>query len=81
MLLSTIPVFLVGTASYSSSRRTVVDKITNYSLENLMQSASNLRAQIQKYEDFSVQLQVNLRHQHEIKDYIINHAPSAKENI
>ncbi|HHT49558.1 MAG TPA: methyl-accepting chemotaxis protein [Firmicutes bacterium] len=40
-----------------------------------------MRAQIQKYEDFSVQLQVNLRHQHEIKDYIINHAPSAKENI
>ena len=81
LLLSIIPVALVGFATYFSARETIVDKITNYSIENLIQAASSLRTQILKYEDLSVQLQVNLQNQYDIKDYITYQSQPAKENI
>lgn len=81
LVLSTIPVFLVGTGSYLRSRQAISSKIADYSLENLIHSASSLHTQIQKYEDFAVQLQVNPQNQREIKDYIIERSPAAKEKI
>jgi len=81
LLLAIIPVFLVGTGSYVRSQQTIIDKITDYSIENLIHSASSLQTLIQKYEDLAIQLQVNLQNQIDIRDYMVYQTPAAKENI
>lgn len=81
LLFSTVPVFMVGTGSYLKSRQAVIDKSTNYSLENLLQSAAHLEKQIEKYQDLGFQLQFNLQNHMEIKDYIVNRSPAARESI
>ncbi len=82
LLLSIVPVLLLGPITYQYAKNTITNKITKYSLQSLVQASIPLDLLIQKYEDLSVQLQVDLGYQALIKDYFNNGTVlSADESI
>ena len=69
LLLSIIPVVLLGTIAYQYAKNTMTNKITEYSLQSLVQASIPIDLTIQKYEDLSVQLLIDLEYQTLLKDY------------
>lgn len=59
LLLSLIPIIIVGMISYSSSARAITGKIIQYSQENIIQCKMNLETKQKSYEDISFQLIAN----------------------
>lgn len=59
LLISLIPIIIVGMISYSSSVRAINGKITQYSQENIIQCKLNLKTKQKNYEDISFQLIAN----------------------
>lgn len=53
LLLSLIPIIIVGMISYSSSARAITGKIIQYSQENIIQCKMNLETKQKSYEDIS----------------------------
>ncbi len=81
LILSIIPILVVGLISYHSSERTITNKITKYSLESLIQATTTLDLKMQKYENLSVQLQINNENQTAINDFIKTSSDKSKEMI
>lgn len=81
LLLSIVPVLLLGSIAYQYAKNTITNKITQYSLESLVQASTPLDLLIQKYEDLSVQLQVDLETQTTIKDYFNNGSELSADQI
>jgi methyl-accepting chemotaxis protein len=81
LLLSIIPITFVGLFSFYSSKKTITNKITKYSLESLVQAATTLELQVQKYEDLSLHLQVNFDNITAIKDFINNGSKASAEKL
>lgn len=59
LLISLIPITIVGMISFSSSAKAITGKITQYSRENIIQCKMNLETKQQSYEDISFQLIAN----------------------
>jgi methyl-accepting chemotaxis protein len=56
LLVSIIPIFLMGFLSYKISVNAISKKTTHYSVAGLMQTAQNLELVLKKYQNFTVQL-------------------------
>lgn len=69
LLLSIIPVLLLGPIAYQAAGKTIHSKITQYALQSLIQASIPLDLLFQKYEDLSVQLLIDLEDQTRIKEY------------
>lgn len=78
LILSILTTVSVGTVSYFIARRTVTNKIIEYSLQSLVQAGTTLDLQLQKYEDLRVLLQVDLNLQKRIKDFFDNNSTEAR---
>lgn len=59
LLISLIPITIVGLISYRSSVEAITGKITQYSQENVIQCKMNLETKQKSYEDISFQLIAN----------------------
>jgi len=81
LIISILPTVVVGLTSYLTSRQTITNKITEYSLQSLIQAGTTLELQLQKYEDLSVQLQVDLEYQNNIKDFLTSGSLTARNNL
>ena len=79
LLLSIIPVVLLGSIAYQYAKNTITNKITQYSLQSLVQASIPIDLTIQKYEDLSVQLLIDLEYQTLIKDYFLEQSPDSAE--
>ena len=78
LILSILTTVSVGAISYFTSRRTIANKISEYSLQSLVQAGTSLDLQLQKFEDLGIQLQVDLELQNRIKDFLNNGSPTAR---
>ena len=78
LILSILTTVSVGAISYFTSRRTITKKITEYSLQSLVQAGTTLDLQLQKYEDLGVLLQVDLSLQNRIRDFLNYDSSTAK---
>jgi methyl-accepting chemotaxis protein len=77
LLLSIIPVVLLGSIAYQYAKNTITNKITEYSLQSLVQASIPIDLTIQKYEDLSVQLLIDLEYQTLLKDYFQDGTPKS----
>lgn len=77
LLLSIIPVVLLGSIAYQYAKNTITNKITEYSLQSLVQASIPIDLTIQKYEDLSVQLLIDLEYQSLLKAYFQDGTPEA----
>lgn len=55
LLVSILPLALMGLISYHISKAAITDKIAKYSLRELTQITNNLNLELKRYEDFSYQ--------------------------
>ncbi len=69
LVVSLIPVFIVGVLSYSSSKTAITSKIGEYSQHELSQTAQNLEIKLQSIESISMQLISNNQYNALIKEY------------
>ena len=79
LIISIVPIFIMGLLSYNISKSAIADKITNYSIRELIQSTKILNLELAKYEDFSFQLIAN----QDINDLVRKNvsSKSIKENF
>ncbi|HEY8462531.1 MAG TPA: methyl-accepting chemotaxis protein [Bacillota bacterium] len=59
LLISIVPIALMGFLSYSIAKNAISNKMVVYSHKELMQTKNNLELVLQKYLDFTVQLGTN----------------------
>ncbi len=69
LVVSLIPIFIVGVLSYSSSKTAITSKIGEYSQHELSQTAQNLEIKLQSIESISMQLISNNQYNALIKEY------------
>lgn len=70
--VSIIPLALMGLISYNISRAAIGDKISQYSLRELIQVTNNLNLVLKKYEDFSAQMISNQETNHSLSECVNN---------
>jgi methyl-accepting chemotaxis protein len=56
LLLSIVPIALMGIIAYTTSTAAITSKISNYSIEGLNQTATNLDLKLSKYDDYAREL-------------------------
>jgi Methyl-accepting chemotaxis protein len=69
LIVSLVPLSLVGVISYSTSKKAIVSKIEGYSQNELSQTAQNLDIKLQGIESISKQFINNLQYNTALKEY------------
>jgi hypothetical protein len=59
LFVSFVPICVIGSLSYISFRTTIIQKTTQYSLDLLTQTVSNIQLKLAEFENISVQLFIN----------------------
>ncbi|NLW60544.1 MAG: methyl-accepting chemotaxis protein [Firmicutes bacterium] len=78
LILSILTTVLVGTISFFTSRHTINRKITEYSLQNLVQAGTTLDLHLQKYVDLGIMMLLDPALQNRIRDFLYFDSSSAK---
>ncbi|NLM37326.1 MAG: methyl-accepting chemotaxis protein [Firmicutes bacterium] len=81
LIMTILTTVSVSTISFFTSRRTITNKITEYSLQNLVQAGTSLDFQLQKCEDLRVKLQTDPDLQNHIQNFLNYNSIPARFSI
>lgn len=83
LLLSLVPILIIGSLSFVSSRKAMVEKIKEYSLKESTQTVGYMQFKLNEFENIAVQLHLNKEFNDAVSNYIINSdsAPHAVQSI
>lgn len=61
LLVSLVPIILIGALSFVSSRRDMVQKIQEYSISEINQAVAQMQLKLEEFENIGVQLSISTK--------------------